>query len=180
MKAKSGLLLLLILLCCLAGCEPSAGSRGNQLTVPLDRIMEALQTGNTGLYQAAFPTDFTAGYGKQYPDLPETLEKLLAAATEKNRRDFGDTWSVRYKLTGSEKLSLDQLEPNYGYTGLDPFWYAMPLESITDFRKITVTVYFEGSFDSLETELTYRVLCISGVWYLHPESFGTVLRSQTP
>ena len=27
-------------------------------------------------------------------------------------------------------------------------------------------------------ELTYRVLCIDGFWYLHPEAFGTVLRNE--
>ena len=105
---------------------------------------------------------------------------MLAAAEAKNLADLGDTFEIRYELTGNKGLDVTLLERYYGYTGLDPFRYTMPLESITDFREITVKVYFEGSFDSFEKELIFRVLCIDGVWYLHPESLGTVLRSQTP
>jgi len=181
MKAKGWFALLLTVLVCLSGCDATAeGSRGNALTVPLDRILEALQTGNVGLYESAFPTDFTVQYRSEYPDLADTVEEILISAKHKNRKDLGDTFSIRYRLTGNEKLSTDILEPYYGYTGVDPFRYTMPLESITDFREITVKVSFEGSFDSFEKELAFRVLCIDGVWYLHPESFGTVLRSQTP
>ena len=180
MKAKRGLFLLLALLFCLAGCDTPGGSTGYALTVPLDRIIEAVETGNRGLYESAFPTDFPVQYRMQSGEYAKTLSDLLAAAAEKNRKDLGDTWSIRYELTGSKRLEITLLERYYGYTGLDPFRYTMPLEYISDFREITVTVYFEGSFDSFEKELTYRVLCIEGLWYLHPESFGTVLRSQTP
>lgn len=180
MKAKGGLCLLLAVLLCLAGCSASVGSRGNAQTVPLDSIIEALRIGNAGVYQAAFPEDFVAAYQAQYPDFTVTLEGLLSSAAEKNKEDLGDTWSIHYELTASEKLSVDSLEQNYGYEGLDSFWYAFPVEHITDYRKISVTVYFEGSFHSFETKLTYRVLCLDGIWYLHPESFGSVLRSQKP
>lgn len=180
MKAKQGLFLLLALLLCLAGCDTPAGSTGNALTVPLDRIIEAVETGNAGLYESAFPTDFPAQYSAQNGTYAKTLSDLLAAAWEKNKADLGDTWSIRYELTGNKGLDITLLERYYGYTGLDPFRYTMPLEYISDFREISVTVYFEGSFASFEKELTYRVLCIEGLWYLHPESFGTLLREATP
>lgn len=180
MKAKGWLALLLVLLTCLAGCNAGGETRGNALTVPLDRIIEALETRNAGLYESAFPTDFTVRYRREYPDLSDTIGEMLAAAETKNLADLGDTFEIRYELTGNKGLDVTLLERYYGYTGLDPFRYTMPLESITDFREITVKVYFEGSFASFEKELAFRVLCIDGVWYLHPESFGTVLRSQTP
>ena len=178
MKAKRGLLLLLALLLLTAGCSAPETSRGNQTTVPIDRIIEALNTGNTGLYESAFPASFSSQYRGEFPDLSTTLRELLAAAAEKNRTDLGDTWSIRYELTGSKGLETSSLEPYYGYTGLDAFLYEMPLDAITQLREISLTVYFEGSFDSFTAELTYRVLCIDGFWYLHPESFGTVLRNE--
>lgn len=180
MKAKRGFFLLLALLVCLTGCDTPAGNTGNALTVPLDRIIEAVETGNAGLYEVAFPTDFSSQYSAQNGTYAKTLSDLLTAAREKNKADLGDTWSIRYELTGNKGLDITLLERYYGYTGLDPFQYTMPLEYISDFREISVTVYFEGSFTSFETELTYRVLCISGGWYLHPESFGTLLREATP
>ena len=177
MKAKRSLLLLLAVLLLTAGCTPAEETRGNQTTVPIDRIIEALETGNTGLYESAFPADFSAQYRAAYPDLSTTLRDLLSVASQKNRAELGELQSIRYQLTASKEQSISVLEPYYGYTGLDAFLYEMPLEKISAMREISLRITFEGSLDDFPAELTYRVLCIDGFWYLHPESFGTVLRS---
>lgn len=177
MKAKRGALLLLAVLL-LVGCSVAEETRGNQTTVPIDRIIEALNTGNTGLYESAFHPSFSAQYRTSYPDLSATLRDLLSVASEKNRTELGELKSIRYQITASREQELSSLEAYYGYTGLDAFLYEMPLESISAMREISLRITFEGSLDDFTAELTYRVLCIDGFWYLHPEAFGTVLRNE--
>lgn len=177
MKAKRGVLLLLAALL-LVGCSVAEETRGNQTTVPIDRIIEALNTGNTGLYESAFHPSFSAQYRTTYPDFSTTLRDLLSVASEKNRTELGELKSIRYQITASREQELSSLEAYYGYTGLDAFLYEMPLESISAMREISLRITFEGSLDDFTAELTYRVLCIDGFWYLHPEAFGTVLRNE--
>ena len=139
---------------------------------------EALNTGNTGLYESAFHPSFSAQYRTTYPDLSTTLRDLLSVASEKNRTELGELKSIRYQITASREQELSSLEAYYGYTGLDAFLYEMPLEAISAMREISLRITFEGSLDDFTAELTYRVLCIDGFWYLHPEAFGTVLRNE--
>ena len=137
-----------------------------------------MNTGNTGLYESAFHPSFSAQYRTTYPDLSTTLRDLLSVASEKNCTELGELQSIRYQITASKEQELSSLEAYYGFTGLDAFLYEMPLESISAMREISLEVTFEGSLDSHTAYLTYRVLCIDGFWYLHPESFGTVLRNE--
>lgn len=176
MKSKA-LLLLLFLCVCFSGCRPSSANVGSKATVPLDRILEALQNNTVAVYESAFPPTFCEQYRDLYPDLEETVEHLLTAANAFNRENHGEDVTLRYELTDSESYDHTQFEEFYPSTAIDSFAYSMPITEITEARQITVTVYIKGSYLQAEQDLTYLVLFIGGNWYLHPQHFGTVLRT---
>lgn len=173
MKRKvTALLLLLALLLC--GCAGKTEENvGNEKTVPLDRILEALKTGSVATYESAFPSDFCRAYREAYPDMPETVEALLNAANGFNREHYGEDYTIRYELTETELCDPAQFAGEYQFNHLDTFSCTVPLAS--EAARIHVTVYHTGSFDELEKEEIYTVLLINGIWYFHPQLFGTVL-----
>ncbi len=174
MKAKL-LPFLLALLLCLCSCQ-SGGNLGSELTVPLDRVIQALESGNTGAYESAFPPDFTAGYRQAYGDLAETLSALLYAAKGKNQSECGEVYTLRYELQDKEALPIDSLESVCTLDRFNAYVYTLPKEHISQAALVTVTAYLEGGLGEQSFENTYFVLCIDGVWYLHPMHFGTVLK----
>lgn len=175
MKAKL-LPLLLALLLCLCACEGGEGSLRGEPAVPLDRIAQAVQSGNAGLYETAFPPDFIQGYGETYGDLDGTLGELLTTARDKNQSDCGETWTLRYELQSKEVISVDELGASCVLNRFNDYVYALPVEQITQAAAITVIAYVEGGMGEQSFENTFTVLCIGGTWYFHPMHFGTVLR----
>ena len=173
MKRKGiALLLLLALLLCSCGEDPNK-SIGDEKTVPLDRILEALKTGSIAAYESAFPPDFCNAYRLAYPDMPETIDALLSTADEFNREHYGENCTIRYELTNTEIRDPAQYAGEHRLDTLDVISYVVPLASKA--ARIYVTVYRTGSFDEAEKESSYVVLQIDGIWYLHPQEFGTVL-----
>lgn len=176
MKSKAFLLFLLlcILLC---GCDAGNASVGNETTIPLDRILEALQTDSISVYESAFPPSFCKQYRDAFPDTEEMLELLLSTANGFNRETYGEDVTLRYELKESDPYDHTSFEEYYASTSLGEFVYTMPVSQITEAKQITVCVYTEGSYLEAEQEVTYLVLCIGGNWYLHPRHFGTVLKA---
>lgn len=173
MKHK-GIALLLLLVLLLCGCEKEPEeSIGDERTVPLDRILEALKTESVASYESAFPPDFCRTYREAYPDMPETVEALLAATNVYNHNHYGEDCTVRYELTETELCAPTQFAGEYQYNRLDSFSFTIPW--VSEAARIHVTVYHTGSFDEVQTEVVYEVLLIDGTWYLHPMLFGTVL-----
>ena len=175
MKVKL-LALLLATLLCLCSCEGAGGGLGSDLTVPLDRIAEALRDGNTGLYESAFPSEFVAGYRRAYSDLTQTVSSLLDTASYKNRSDYGETWTATYEVTSKETLSPEELAPSYTLDRFNEYVYTLPAEEILQVVRLTVVTTFEGGMGEARFETTYTLLCMDGEWYLHPMHFGTVLK----
>lgn len=173
MKSRAvALLLLFALLLC--GCgKHTKESVGDEKTVPLDRILEALKTGSIATYESAFPPDFCFAYREAFSDMSETVELLLRVANEFNREHYGEDCAIRYELTKTELCDPAQFAEEIQFNNLDTFFYTVPLAS--EAAKIHVTVYHTGSFDEMEKEEIYTVLLIDGTWYLHPMNFGTVL-----
>lgn len=173
MKRKGvALLLLLALLLCGCGWDPKE-SIGDERTVPLDRVLEALKTGSIATYESAFPPDFCNAYRSAYPDMPETIEVLLNAANEFNSEYYGEDCAIRYKLTNTELCDPAQFTGDHKLNTIDTLSYIVPQAS--EAARIHVTVYREGSFGKTEKEESYVVLLFDGIWYLHPMHFGTVL-----
>ncbi len=175
--ALASILLLLLPLLLPSCAEQDVGSIGNEKTAPLDRILEAVAGGSVAAYEAAFPPDFCDAYLSLFPDLPETVRLQLSLADSYNCSTCGDEYRLWYELTGSETYDLSQLEETFQYDRLDRFRYTMSLSDITAAEQIHVTVHWEGSYDRNERDAVYLVLCIGGIWYLHPQCFGTVLRN---
>lgn len=170
-KAAALLLLLALLLC---GCGgPPRTNVGDEKTIPLNRIIEALETGSAACYETAFPPDFCRAYREAYPDLSETLDMLLAVANKFNSEHYGEDCEIRYRLTETELCDPAQFAGEFQFNNLDTFSCTIPLAS--EAARIHVTVYRTGSFDEAEKEETYVVLLIDGTWYLNPLLFGTVL-----
>lgn len=173
MKRK-GFVLLLLLVILLCGCGKASGKNiGNEKTVPLDRILESLRTGSTATYESAFPPEFCRTYREAFPDLSETVEKLLRTANAYNLESYGEDCKIYYELTDTELCDPSQFAGDIQFDHLDTFSCTLPLAS--EAAKIHVTVHRTGSFDETEKELTYVVLLIDGTWYLDPLVFGTVL-----
>ena len=175
MKAKL-LLTLLAAVLCLCSCQGDSGNLGGELTVPLDRIAEALQEGNVGLYESAFPSEFVTGYRKVYGDLNETLSALLYAAQYKNRGDYGENWTLTYEVKSKESLSVDALPTSCTLDRFNDYVYTLPTQELQGAAKVTLEVSFDGGMDEEQFEITYTFLCMDGSWYLHPMHFGTVLK----
>ena len=172
MKCKVVALLLLLLLLC--GCSGNPNeSIGDEKTVPLDRILEALKTGSIATYESAFPPDFCDAYRQAYPDMPDTIETLLSVANEFNSQAYGEDFLIRYELNKTELCDPAQFAGEYKLNTLDTISYVIPQAS--EAARIHVKVYRIGSFDETEKEEAYVVLLIGGTWYLHPQEFGTVL-----
>ena len=171
MKRKIVALLLLFILP-LCGCGEKE-SIGNEKTVPLDRIAEALKTESVATYESAFPPDFCSAYRQAYPDLPDTIETLLSVANEFNSENYGEEFTIRYELTETELCDPAQFAGEYKLNTLDTISYVIPLAS--EAARIHVKIYRTGSFSETEKEASYVVLLIDGTWYLHPQEFGTVL-----
>lgn len=168
-----GIALLLLLALLLCGCGKDQENIGDETTIPLDRILEALKTGSIATYESAFPPDFCRTYREAYPDLPETVEMLLRVANEFNIERYGEDYTVHYALTDTELCDPAQFVGEYQFNNLDTFSCTISLASQA--AKIHVTISHTGSFDELEKGAIYTVLLIDGTWYLHPLSFGTVL-----
>ena len=173
MKSKCVALLLLLALLLCDCAEKSDESIGDEKTVPLDRILEALKTGSVAAYESAFPSDFCREYRKIYADMPKTVENLLIAANEFNCEHFGEDCAIRYELTETELCDPAQFTGEYQFNRLDTFSFTLPKAS--EAARIHVKIYHSGSFDKAEKEGSYVVLLIDGIWYLHPQTFGMVL-----
>lgn len=169
-KAVSLMLLFALLLC---GCGGSSESIGDEKTVPLDRILEALKTGSIATYESAFPPDFCNTYRQAYPDMPDTIEMLLSVANEVNSEAYGEDFAIRYELTKTELCDPAQFAGAYDLNTIDTVSYTVP--QAREAARIHVKVYRTGSFSETEKEASYVVLLIDGTWYLHPQEFGTVL-----
>ena len=175
MKVKL-LVLLMAMLVCLCSCDGASGSLGSELTIPLDRIVEALQDGNVGLYESAFPSAFVSGYRKAYSDLSQTIAALLRTASHKNQSDYGESWTATYDVIAKESLSVDELPLSYTLDRFNTYVYTLPAEEILQAARVTVAVTYEGGLDEERFEVTCTLLRIDGAWYLHPMHFGTVLK----
>lgn len=173
MKSKGVVFLVLVaLLLCGCGGAPRRNV-GDERTVPLDRILEALETGSAAAYETAFPPDFCRAYREAYPDLSETVEMLLTVANEFDSEHYGEDCKIRYRLTDTEFCDPAQFAGEFQFNNLDSFSYTVPLAR--EAVRIHVTMYRTGSFDEAEKEETYVVLLLDGTWYLNPLLFGTVL-----
>lgn len=173
MKRK-GIALLLLFVLLLCGCgRKTEESIGDEKTVPLDRILEAMKTGSVATYESAFPPDFCSTYRQAYPDMPDSIETLLNVANEVNRESYGVDCTVRYELTETELCDPAQFAGEYKLNTIDTVSYIIPRAS--EAARIHVKVYRTGSFNETETEESYVVLMIDGTWYLHPMEFGMVL-----
>ena len=177
MKVKI-LALLMAMLVCFCSCDDGDENMGSELTVPLDRIIEALQEGNVGMYESAFPSAFMVDYRKAYPDLSQTLSALLHAASYKNQTDYGENWTLTYDVSAKESLSAEDLPSSYTLDRFDTYLYTLPAEEIQQVAKVTVTVTFDGGMGEESFEITYTLLRMDGSWYLHPMHFGTALRRE--
>ena len=175
MKVKL-LALLMAMLVCLCSCGGADGNFGSELTVPLDRIIEALESGNVGLYESAFPSEFVSGYRNAYSDLTRTISNLLYTASGKNQSDYGESWSLTYDVISKETLSVEDLLPSYTLDRFNTYVYTLPAEEILQVARVTVSATFEGGLDEERFEITYTLLRMDGAWYLHPMHFGTVLK----
>lgn len=172
-KCVALLLLMLSLALLLCGCGGKEESIGDEKTVPLDRILEAIKTGSTATYESAFPPDFCRAYRTAYPDIPETVETLLSKANAFNIESYGEDCTIRYELTETELCDPAQFAGEYQFDTLDSFSFSVAQAS--EAARIHVKIYRTGSFDEAEKEASYVVLLIDGTWYLHPQLFGTVL-----
>lgn len=169
-------LLLLSLPCSLllSGCGEEESS-GNGMTVPLDRIAEAISVKSAAKYESAFPADFCRAYRAEFPELDETVEELLSAGKTHDDSAFGIDASIRYELLEASELPLAALESRILFSGLDEFFYTMPLDTVAEAAEIRVSVTRKGSFAEKTSELSLTVLRIGDEWFLHPSSFGTLL-----
>ncbi len=175
-RTRNKLCLLLLALCILlCGCETGDATVGNEKTVPLDRIIDALRSGGVSTYESAFPQTFCEQYQTNAGDLQEHLRLLLEAARSYDLDRYGEDVQITYTLTDAERYDTSLLEPFYQALAPD-FVYALPTESVTDAAEINMTVYFKGSYLEETFDCTYLTLCIDGNWYLHPKHFGTVLK----
>lgn len=173
MKSKI-LACLLLLALLLSSCDgPPRNNVGDEKTLPLDRILEALEAESAAAYETAFPPDFCRAYRDAYPDLTETVELLLSEANAFNREHYGQDCEIRYQLTKTELCDPAQFAGEFQFNNLDSFPCTIPIASQA--ARIHVTVYHTGSFNKAEKEETYVVLLIDGTWYLNPLLFGTVL-----
>lgn len=177
MKVKIFALLMAVLVC-LCSCDRGDESMGSELTVPLDRIIEALQEGNVGMYESAFPSDFLMGYRKVYGDLSQTLSALLNAASYKNQTDYGENWTLTYDVESKESLSVEDLPSSYTLDRFGAYLYTLPAEEVQQVAKVTVTATFDGGMGEENFEITYTLLRMDDAWYLHPMHFGTVLKRE--
>ncbi len=173
MRNKLFCLLLCVLL--LVGCERGTVTVGNEQTAPLDRIVQAIATGNVGAYESAFPQTFCEQYQAAAGDLQDYLQLLLTGAREFDLDRYGTDAAITYELTATARIDVSSIEPYHQAISPD-FVCSLPTESLTDAAEISVTVYFKGSYDKESFDLTYTVLCIDGTWVLHPKHFGTVLK----
>lgn len=176
MKSKRFLSLLLVLfLFLLCGCEADGGDSGNEQTRPLERIREALLSGNVQTYESAFPEDFVQTYRTNYPDLDEVLGKLLSAGLEHDTSAYGMDNALTYELTKSETYPVSALSPQVYYDNIDEFLYNLPTDDVEEARLLEVEITRKGSFGEKTSVLEFTVLKMDGVWVLHPADFGTLL-----
>lgn len=174
MKRKALLLILsAALLAC--GCSISPSSKGNETTVPLDSVIQAIRTGDTAVYLSAFPASFCAQYLQAHPDMGDTVDLLLTVAREFELDRYGEDAVLWYELDGSIPYELTRLQGELTYAWLDSFSYTLPTEQITQALTLSVTVHLEGSYESATYGMELTVLYMNGQWLLHPDAFGTVL-----
>ena len=174
MRNKLSLLLLCVLFL-LAACTPDTDAVGNKKTLPLDRILTAMQTSDAAMYETAFPPDFCSQYNATSHDLREYVELLLQESHRINADRYGDELSVTYTLTSDETYDVSSLEL-YMQSVSPEFVYTLPTEHISDAALVTVQTRFDGSYRQEQFDVTYLVLCIDDNWYLHPKHFSTVLK----
>lgn len=176
MKSKRWIsLLLVLLLLCFCSCEADGGDAGNQQTLPLDRIREALLSGNVQTYESAFPEDFVQIYRANYPDLDEVIGTLLSAGLDRDTSAYGLDTVMTYELLKSEPYPVSGLSGQVYYDNIDEFLYNLPVDRVEDARMLEVEVLRKGSFGEKTSVLEFTVLKMDGVWVLHPADFGTLL-----
>lgn len=154
----------------LSACGPGTN---DGLTMPFERIVNSLQTGDVQTYESAFPPDFCSTYRNQFPNLSETVALLLSATTEYDVSAYGEDSSVAYEIESTERSDPSLYEGAFEFANLDFFSTTLP--KADDAMRVTVTVTRSGSFSEKTMELTYILLQYGGTWYLHPKYFGTVL-----
>lgn len=167
------LLALLLLLFC--SCEADGGDFGNEQTRPLERIREALLSGNAETYESAFPEDFLRIYRSNYEDIDSVVETLLHAGLERDTSAYGLDTALTFELLKSENYPVSALSAQVYYDNIDEFLYNLPIDSVEEARALEVEIVRKGSFGEKTSVLEFTALKIEGVWYLHPADFGTLL-----
>lgn len=176
-KAKSIIVFLLIV--CITAASLSAcaasGNSGDETTVPLDKLTEAVFNNDINLYKSAFPPDYINQLSDVLSKLEQDINKILSStvtdSTNALEANYGKKTKISYVLKSKTALSKEELQK--------PFWdiyldnYSLPVEKITDAFRVTVDITVKGSESSTTKEAQFTVIKIDGTWYLHPESFMT-------
>ncbi len=160
------LAILLLLCACGSGSD-------SELSLPFERIVESLQTGSIETYESAFPPDFCNTYQDEFPTLPDTVALLLTVTSEFDFKTYGEDVSVTYVIESTERCDPSLYEGAFDFNNLHSFSVVLP--KADDAMRVTVTVTRSGSFSEMTAERVYILLQYTGIWYLHPQHFGTVL-----
>lgn len=176
MKSKALCLLLVLLLAVsLAACGSDEESFGNEQTVPLDLIIDALRSGNAETYESAFPADFLNIYRSGYPDIDEIIGTLIGAGRNRDESVYGADAEITYELLKSEPMPVNTLATQIYYDSIDEFLYYLPIDQISEARMLQIRVHRGGSFSESDRVLECTVLKFGGKWVLHPSLFGSLL-----
>lgn len=144
-------------------------------TSPLDSLITGIMDESIGSYRKAFPPDYWEQLCKEYEGAPQTFAETLTTIHSCHVFNAGDDFQIRYTLLSEESTSLSDIETEFWTEEPFVFRYQLPVDSVQSVRNITFRVDIEGKSGSSSGTMTYTVLQIGNLWYLHPQYFGTSL-----
>lgn len=166
------ILLSVLTMLCLCGCSKHKNS-GDETTVALDTVFEAVADGDASVYRTAFPPDYVALLESELAVIDEELNKKLledmAVTKESREMNFGDDTYSYYTLTTKEPLEIKDL--NEGYNDYYLPHYKLTLSSVTEAYCVNVMVTVGGDDDESTNGASFVVIKLDGKWYLHPKYF---------
>ena len=163
----------LLVSCALTGCK--AKSVGNEKTVPIDRLVEAVLEQNVSAYKNAFLPDYieaaTARFAGLGGSIDDAVNETFSTAAEAFDANYGGTEPhIYYTLQSEAEVAVAEVLK-------EPYWdlwvdgYALPESGIEAAATVTVTIHIEGEKSEGANDTTFLMLKTDGIWYLHPKFF---------